>query len=578
MEAYQSAKEEIKRAANIAELIGQYVQLKKTGQNFLGLCPFHSEKDPSFTVNPSRQMFHCFGCKKGGDIFAFWMEYHKVSFPQAMKDLAERYHITLPKKELTPSQRRKKELKESLFEINAIAADYFHHILKKTEQGLPGREYLEKRSLDKHVIDEFRIGYAPAGWEDLTRFLKDKKVEMDKAVQAGLIIPRKRGGYYDRFRERVIFPIHNLRQQVAGFGGRVLDHSLPKYVNTPETPVFQKGELLYGLHLAYPSIRENGRVVIVEGYTDVLALRRHDFNESVATLGTALTKDHIRKLKGYVKEAIVVFDSDTAGKGATMKSLPMFLNEGLFSRVMVLPEGDDPDSFVNHHGLEGFSNRLNRSIPMFEFFIDLKLSRANKGIDGQVTLLKEVCPVLTELHSDSQRSLYIKQFSEKSGIAESVVLSELKSRRTSLDEQAYETNLRKKLSGSKAKRGDDFPLLNLLLHAPRTMNKLMNRDYKILLSDPITMEVFDSIYEIYKKDGEIPPSEMLDKIEKETIRERFREMMLSPPIYADEVVDQAVKEFEDRVHRMKISESIHKAREQGDFEKVNQLMKLMNAR
>ncbi|MBW1862186.1 MAG: DNA primase, partial [Deltaproteobacteria bacterium] len=294
MDSYQSAKEEIKRVADIAELIGQYVQIKKAGLNYMGLCPFHSEKAPSFTVSPAKQMFHCFGCKKGGDIFAFWMEYHKVSFPQAMRDLAQRYNVTLPERKLTPAQKRKMELQEELFKINGSAAEYFHHILTESDKGEAGRGYLEKRSVDKDCILEFKLGYAPDKWDGLAIFLRSKKVDMGKAAQAGLVISKKNGGYYDRFRGRVIFPIYNLRKQIAGFGGRVLDDSLPKYLNSPETPIFRKGDLLYGLHVAYEHIRATGRVVIVEGYTDVLALRRHGFNEAVATLGTSMTKDHIR--------------------------------------------------------------------------------------------------------------------------------------------------------------------------------------------------------------------------------------------------------------------------------------------
>ncbi len=559
MEAYQSAKEEIKRSANIVELIEQYVQLKKAGQNYLGLCPFHSEKDPSFTVSPSKQMFHCFGCRKGGDIFEFWMEYHKVTFPQAMRDLAERYHITLPERELTPSQRRKKELKESLFEINGIAADYFYHILQKTERGLPGRAYLEKRSLDKSVIDEFRIGYAPADWDDLTRFMMKKKVDMDKAVQAGLIIPKKGKGYYDRFRGRVIFPIYTLRKQVAGFGGRVLDESLPKYLNTPETPVFHKGEMLYGLNLSYRAIRESGRAVIVEGYTDVLALKRHGFNEIVATLGTALTKEHIRKLKGYAREAVVVFDADAAGKGAAIRSLPLFQNEGLSSKVMVLPEGEDPDSFISRKGLDGFLDCLAKSVPIFEFYLDLKLSKVSEGIEGQVDLLKEMIPVLSDLHSESNRLLYVRKISEKAGIAESVILSELRNRRISDPGKEHERNLRKKISSARAKNLDDLHLLNLFVHFPHTVGRLMDCDCRLLLSDPIIMEIFDSIHETYKKEEEITPEAILDKLEAETVRERLREVMVSPPIYPVEAVEQALKEFEDKVSRIKFSESLLKS-------------------
>ncbi|MGD8985462.1 MAG: DNA primase, partial [Desulfobacteraceae bacterium] len=385
---YQSAKEEVRRAADIVELIGQFVQLRKAGQNYVGLCPFHSEKDPSFTVSPSRQMFHCFGCKKGGDVFSFWMDYHKVDFPQALKDLADRYQVSLPEKPLTPFEREKMEVKEWLFKLNGVAAEYFHGILTRSEKGGPGRTYFDKRSIPKETILEFSLGYAPDEWDGLASFFQRKKMDLKKAAQAGLLIPRKNGGYYDRFRGRVIFPILNLRQQIVGFGGRVLDDSLPKYVNTPETPVFHKGELLYGLHVAYKSIRDSGRAVVVEGYTDVLALKRHGFDHAVATLGTALTRQHVRRLKGYAKEAVVVFDADSAGKAAAIKSLSSFMNEGLSSRVMVLPEGNDPDSYVNKNGLNSFLALLDASLPMFEYYLDLKLSQTGDEVEGQVSALK----------------------------------------------------------------------------------------------------------------------------------------------------------------------------------------------
>ena len=576
MESYQVAKDEIKRTADIAELIGQYVQLKKAGQNHVGLCPFHGEKEPSFTVSSSKQMFHCFGCKKGGDIFAFWMEYHKVSFPQAMKDLAERYRVTLPEKEFSPLQKEKLEFRGLLFEINETAARYYNHVLTKTDKGRPGMEYLEKRSLGEDVIKDFMLGYAPAEWDSLTRFLKSKLVDMDKAVKAGLIIPNKDRGYYDRFRGRVLFPIHNIKKQVAGFGGRVLDESLPKYLNTPETPVFRKGELLYGLHSAYQAIRESSRVVIVEGYTDVLALRSHGFNGAVATLGTALTRDHIRKVKGYAVEAVVVFDSDTAGKAATIKSLPLFLNEGLTARVMVLPEGDDPDSFVNKRGLKAFLNLLNESMPMFEFYIDLKISQINEGIEGQVSLLKEILPVLSDVDSDPQRSLYARRFSEKSGIAESIVLSELRNLRTSRREEGNEKGLRESLSRLKMEISPERDLLNLMIHYPHAMDRLIDSDYRILLSDPDIIEIFRCMDEMYRKETCIKSDEILEKLEDESAMEKFREIMLSPPICPDDTLEQAINEFKNKISKIKISKSLRNTI--GDLEGSTLLLNIVKDR
>ena len=578
MDSYQSAKEEIKRTADIVELIGQFVQLKRAGQNHVGLCPFHSEKDPSFSASPSRQMFHCFGCKKGGDIFDFWMEYHKVSFPQAMQDLADRYQISLPTKQISPAEKLKVDLKESLFEINQTAAEYFHDILIKSKKGSPGREYLDKRLISKKTISEYLLGYIPDEWDGLTGFLSRKKVDTGLAAQAGLIVPKKNGGYYDRFRGRVLFPIFNLRNKIVGFGGRVLDDSSPKYLNTPETPIFHKSELLYGLHTAYQPIRESSRAVVVEGYTDVLALSRYGFQEAVATLGTALTRDHIRKLKGYAKEAVVVFDSDAAGKMATVRSLSIFLNEGMSSRVMVLPEGDDPDSFVRSNGLDGFLNLLSQAMPMFEFYLDLQLSKGGDQIEGQVSVLNEIFPVLSELKNEAQLSLYVRRLSEKTGISESAILTELKKWIKRPSWKGKEKGIKERMFDSKAKKLDDLPFLNLLIHNPHIMDRILKLEFKALLSDPTIIEIIDVMAEIYTREGQISPAEILERLDNMPTMERFREAMLAPAIYRLEEVEQAVNEFEDRVHKIKMSDAIDKARERGDLEGLNQLLKLKSSR
>jgi DNA primase len=578
MDAYQSAKEEIKRAVDIVELIGQFVQLKRAGQNFLGLCPFHSEKDPSFTVSPAKQMFHCFGCKKGGDLFAFWMAYHNVSFPQAMRELAERYHIPLPEKEQTPSEKRQRAVKESLLRINEIAAHYYHQILTSSEKGAPGRAYIKKRAITQETVEAFRLGYAPNEWQGLSDFLTKKKVDLEKAATAGLIIAKKSNRFYDRFRGRVMFPIFNLRGQVVGFGGRVLDDALPKYLNTPETPVFQKGALLYGLHLAYESIRQSGRAVIVEGYTDVLALKRHGFHGAVATLGTALTREHIRRLKGYAKEAVVVFDADAAGKMAAMKSLAFFLDEGLPARVTVLPQGEDPDTYVNKHGLKAFTHLLDRSVPMFDFYLDLKLSERSDQIESQIDLLQDIVPVLWELKNSAQRSLYVRRLSEMSGIPEPAVLEEIRKWKARQSWSGERERLRESLSGAKAKRRDDLYLLDLLVHHSQVTVKLLSNDFRRLLSDPTVVGIFDTVAEIYHDEGPLPPEAILDRLKGEEAKERFREVMLGSPIFRDSEVEQALKDFENRVHRMKISESKQRAVEQGDMEGLNQIPKRIKER
>jgi len=569
MDAYQSAKEEIKRTADIVEVIGQFVQLRKAGQNHIGLCPFHGDKDPSFTVNRSRQMFHCFGCKKGGDVFAFWMEYHKVSFPQAMRELAERYHIALPEPELTPDRKKEKELEEAIFELNVLAAGYFNQILLKSEKGAPGREYLKKRSLNREIAEEFQLGFAPPEWNGLTNFLKGKRVDLQKAAQAGLIISKGRG-YYDRFRGRIIFPIHNLRKQVAGFGARVTDKSLPKYLNTPETPVFHKGELLYGLHKAYQSIRESGRIVIVEGYTDVLALKKHGFNEAVATLGTALTREHVRKIKGYAKEAMVVFDSDAAGKGATLKSLPLFINEDMTARVIVLPEGEDPDTFINSSGLQGFIECLEKSVPIFDFYLDLKLSQRDETIENQVGILKETLPVLSEVNSESQRLLYVRRLSEKSRIPESIILGELKNQASAGRGDEQENRLKKRLSGVVVPNLDELSILNLLAHFPHTSGRLMDSGCRILLTDPVIIDIFDSICEMYMRNGERNPDNLVEGLGNDAARERYREAVMSSAIYSDDL-EQALRQLEFKAKSIKLSRSSKSIG--NDLERKNLILK-----
>jgi DNA primase len=570
MDGYQAAKEEIKRIVDIVELIGQFVQLKRSGQSYMGLCPFHSEKAPSFTVSPSKQMFHCFGCKKGGDLFAFWMEYHRVSFPQALKDLAEKYHVSLPERDPGTTG-----IKEAILRANEAAAAFFHHLLTKSGKGKAGREYLQRRGIPGEIIDEFKLGYAPEEWDALARALREKKIDPETALQAGLLIPRKTEGHYDRFRNRVMFPIFDMRSQIVGFGGRVLDQSLPKYLNTPETPVFQKGELLYGLHVAFSRIRETGRVVIVEGYTDVLALIKHGFRGAVATLGTALTRDHIRKLKGYAREAVVLFDSDTAGTAAAMKSLSFFLDENMPARVMSLPEGEDPDTFVNKSGITAFQALLERSVPMFDFFIDRKMVEGGKEIEHRVKVLEDIFPVLAELKSHVQRALYVKRLSEKLQVTEKALAAEYQKWASKSSPGATLSQPQEKKD---AKRIDDVYLLNLLLHHPRTIPRIRDLEWKSLVSDPVVIEIVSCILEKDAGTGAIDQEDLLAGLHREEPREVLREAMLGPSIFTEEEVEKALQDFKEKILRIKIQNSVAQARAKGDFETYNRILKLKKER
>lgn len=568
----QSAKEEIKRAADIVEIIGQVVQLRKAGKNYVGLCPFHAEKDPSFTVNPERQTFHCFGCKKGGDIFSFWMEYHSSSFPEALRDLAERYSVTISEEFSTPVERKKAAQREIVFKITEAAAAFFQEVLSHPAKGRPGREYFDKRALSNEIIGEFRLGYAPDEWNGLVGFLKRNRLDLKMGVQAGVIIPNKKGGYYDRFRGRIMFPIFDLRNQVVGFGGRVLDDSLPKYLNTPETDIFHKSESLYGLHSSFKAIREKGRAVIVEGYMDYLALRGHGLGEVVATLGTALTDRHVRKLKGYAKEAVIVFDSDEAGKAAVLKSLPVFANEGLSSRAVVLPNGHDPDSFVNENGLKGFLDLLGEAAPMFDFFLEQKTAEAVSD-EGSVQILKEVIPALSEVRNDIIRSIYVRRLSEKLGIREEMLWSELRGFVKNQSGRTVEKGFKQRLNASKAEsKITDLQMISLLVYYPHTISRLMDGECRILLSDPVVLEIIDTIFEKFLKDGTCSAENLSESLGSEAAREQLREILHRPFIvYSDQDVELAVLEFEQKASRKKFLASLKEAR--GDAEAQSCLIK-----
>ncbi len=573
MEFLQSAKEEVKQAADIVEVIGGYVQLKKAGRNYQGLCPFHSEKDPSFSVSPDKQRFYCFGCKKGGDVFAFWMEYHHVSFPQALRDLAARYQVRLPERKQSPAELKRLQLRDALFRLNGLAADFYHRVLTEAKSGGPGRSYIQERGIDEQTLRDFKLGYAPNQWEGLSRYLQKQKADMEQAAGAGLVIQRKQGGWYDRFRGRLVFPIFTPTQRIAGFGARVLDDGLPKYLNTPETPIFRKSEILYGLHAAGPAIRRSRRAVVVEGYTDVLALHRLGYTQAVATLGTALTRDHIRRLKGYSDEVVVVFDSDEAGKGAALKSLPFFLAEGVSSKVLILPEGEDPDSFVRTRGQELFAGEVDNAVPMFDYFVDVTLDSAGDSEEALLRALREVLSVLADLKDSTLSALYVRRLAERTAVPEAAIIRELK------DSASRHAGAGRQDTQPPSRPGiDELHLLNLLVHYPEAASKIIESKWDVLLSHPAARSVFEAAQKLLFQGGGIVPEDIFESVGDEEARALVSEIMVSPPIYHQDSVDQAVEEFTSRILEIRLSHELPAAVRRGDMDRANQLLRLKRER
>ena len=567
------AKEEVRKAADIIEIIGQYVQLKKRGQNYIGLCPFHSERSPSFTVNQDKQIYHCFGCGRGGDVFSFWMEYHNLSFPQSLKDLAERYNIELPRYGSLRDEREKAELRELLFKTNGLAADYFHTVLVRSPEGKPGRDYFSRRGISRETISKFKLGYAVNKWDGLINYLRTKNISLDAGAKAGLLVSKKDGGYYDHFRGRIIFPIFDLNHQVIGFGGRVLDDSLPKYINTPETPLYHKGYSLYGLDSAFRNIREEGLAIIVEGYMDMLALRQHGISNVVATLGTAFTSNQIRRLKGYTKEVIVLFDPDDAGREAALKSFPLFLNEGVSAKVLVLPQGEDPDSFVNRYGADEFRGLLKEAVPIFDFYLDQALAHMDASVDGRIKLLSEVLPIFMDVESGATRLLYAHRLSEKAGINEAIIWEELRHREDERSETRGTPQLKSRLLADQDPRryGSDLQFLNLLVHYPETIGAFKGKEWEFIVSDPEIVQIIRVLMDRFPCGGDLDRIE--EFLDSPIAREQLRAILMSKPFYGKELVNQAVSEFARKIATSKISQSISHAKAEGDMETLNRLLK-----
>ena len=430
---------EIKNAADIVDIVSEAVLLKKAGKNHIGLCPFHSEKTPSFTVSPDKQIFYCFGCGAGGNVFSFLMKQEGLSFPEAVRGLGKRYGIDIPERPLSPEQKKKISERERLFDINRRAMEFYHQTLKSSGAGQVARTYLKKRGISQKTIDDFKLGFALDGWDTLLSHFSKKRISPALLEISGLVLPKKnKSGYYDRFRDRIIFPIFDASLQVVGFGGRVLDDSLPKYLNSPETLVYNKRRSLYGIQRAKEKFRSAGTAFIVEGYLDVLALHQHGVENSVATLGTALTPDHIRFLTRFASRMILVYDSDAAGIRSARRCVDTFWKEHVDFRrqdvfreenadthILVLPAGHDPDSFMFEKGPKLFLEAAAKAPGIITFLINCAIDKHGLSTEGKVRIIKEMQAPLAAINDRVAQALYIQQLAERMGIAENAVLQRI---------------------------------------------------------------------------------------------------------------------------------------------------------
>jgi DNA primase len=465
----------VKQQADIVRVVGEYVRLKKSGQNFTGLCPFHSEKTPSFAVHPVKQIYHCFGCGVGGDVFKFVMEMDKITFPEAVRAVAEKCGIAVPQaRERTPEERKENQQRTSLVEMHREAAAFFVQQLNGTPEGRAAKAYLLDRGLDSEAMERFGIGFAPSGGDGLLRALKQKYPEKVLEVSGLFSLPvgqagrDQNGRLFDRFRRRVMFPIANDSGKIVAFGGRALGDDLPKYLNSPETPIYSKSNLLYHLDRAKESLRQRDFAVLVEGYMDAIAVARAGISNVVASCGTSLTEPQVKLLNRFTRRIVVNYDPDTAGQAATERSLSILLEQGAEVRVLALPGGKDPDSFIRAEGAAAYTKLLNEAPP----YVDYLISRARKmdltTAEGKLRAVNFLMPYVQRIPDRILRSEWATRIAQQLRIEEPVLRESM---RKAANERRSEVKARPELVG-RAGKPAERRLVQMLIEAEEFRSQL----------------------------------------------------------------------------------------------------------
>jgi DNA primase len=567
--------EEIRNRINIVDLVSEYITLKKAGRNFLGSCPFHKEKTPSFTVNAEKQIYHCFGCGEGGNVFSFLMKINNMTFPEAVRHLAGKLGVPLPSWEYTPEEKSRQDLRESLHRVNQIAADYYAKTLRSAA-GSAGRGYLDKRMIKPEIIETFRLGYAPEGWRNLRDHLQREKVLLKHAEQAGLLVSRKDGDYYDRFRGRLMFPIEDINGNVIAFGGRIIGEGEPKYLNSPESSAYVKGRNLYGLARAKNAIRRDDYLIIVEGYFDLLALWNNEIPNVAATLGTALTREHVDLIKRYTGSVAVTFDTDAGGKAALERSMSLFLEKGLRAKAVVLPDGKDPDEFVSKHGREAFLEEVEHARALVDYYIDEVIGQG-RNIDDRRGALKGAIPFIAGVADPAERDQFMKRVSERLGVDEELVRREV-----SLQHPTGGRNEEAPRPQRPTAVGIDrveLTLIQIMMENPSRIHDVVQGNILAFFMSDTLKGLAETITASHRKGQPLRLAEMIDRIDNGAVRETLLKMTVTatPPDSAvsERLFDDTVKRIKERWYKERqrdLRVRLLRAQEAGDQELFNRLL------
>jgi len=501
--------EEIQSKSDIVEIIGGYIPLRRSGRNFKAPCPFHKEKTPSFMVSPSKQIFHCFGCGAGGNVFGFIMKMENIDFPEAVRTLAEKSGVELPR--FTRSQFETSGYAVQIYKINELAASFYSAALINTDAGKRALAYLKERGISDETISNAKLGFAPDDWNALINFAKSKGIEAPLLERAGLALPREGGGYYDRFRNKIIFPIFDIKNKVVAFGARVLDNSLPKYINSPETEVYIKSRHLYGFNFSLQAVRQQDFCILVEGYLDFLVPYQSGIKNVAASLGTSLTDLQARLIKRYTKNIVMLYDGDSAGETASLRGLDIFLQEGMQVKVAVLAKGFDPDSFVRSRGVGEFNSLIASAADLFDYKLGVLLSRYDaKKASDKARICAEMLPTIAKVTDAVLKSEYIKRLGERLEVREEALFSELKKIRP---DRAYEPS--EELSSSAEKSSEAMAekiIIGLMLDdaqmIPEVRDSLTVEDFAGEGTRKLAQEIFKS----YGDGKSFKPAQLINRL------------------------------------------------------------------
>lgn len=538
----------LRSESDIVAVISDYVSLKKKGRNYWGCCPFHQENTPSFSVNPEKGFYYCFGCQSGGNVFSFLMKVENIAFMDAVRLLAKKMNIPIPERQKTPEQiAREKEMAQLGYALK-LARDFFHSCLVRTSYGKEGLAYLKRRGITDEMIETFQLGFAPNAWSKLTDAFKKRGISEETLVAVGLAVHNEnKHSVYDRFRNRVMFPICDLKGRVCGFGGRVLDDSQPKYLNSSESLVFNKRQILFGYDTAYQAIKASGQAIVMEGYMDVLSARKHGICNTVASLGTAFTPAHAKLLKKAANEIIFSYDSDRAGQNATDRALQIVRELGMSLRVLTIPDGKDPDEFLSKHGKEAFQKLVDDANTYLEYRFQQILSKVDySDLQGKVNVVSQVVELLAGSNNAVETNVYIARTAEVLAIDESSVRSELykyMNKKDNQDRQGQDITIR---SAAKKPEGASLTaernLISMICSDGSMIPYIKAQISEDTFSHPENVAIVTRLWQAWEQESSLT-KEIDAMMAEPSLRDVLSNILLEEPVSEDmiQMVDDCIR-------------------------------------